>query len=219
VGEVARRFGERGDPARARAAPLLAAATAYSPAMTDLVLDRMAADWRPDVLAGLLDAEFGDPRALDDFVATPARRRRAFGPGLALNIFAGNVPGVGVTALIRCLLVKAAAIGKTARSEPVLPVLFARLLAEHDPPLGDCLAVTYWPGGDQAAEGAALQHADAVVVYGGEATIRAVRARAPARARLIEHGPRISVAVTTREALAAHNAAATAADIARAVAT
>ena len=221
VGAVALRFGVPGDPLRERAEPLVRAATGYSPEMVARVLDGMAADWTPAALERLLESEFGNVATLDGFVAqgeslteaagdagrhASRTRRRAFGPVLALNLFAGNVPGVAVTALIRCLLVKAAVLGKTGRSEPVLPVLFAKALHESDAALGGCVAVTYWPGGSAGIERAAFEEADAVIVYGAGETVRDVRARVPATTRLIEHGPGVSVALVGAAALAARAA-------------
>jgi hypothetical protein len=130
------------------------------------------------------------------------------------------VPGVAVTALLRCLLVKASVFGKTSRDEPVLPVLFARELQRVDPELAECLAVTYWPGGEGAAEAAAFDEADLVVVYGGAEAVAAARARSRSDARLVAHGPRISVALVGADVLARDASAdAAAADAAIAVAT
>lgn len=206
---------------RALALELLPHATRMSPPMVELILDRMAADWRTDALERLLRSELGDPAVLDRFVADPAGGRsvRALGPRLALNVFAGNVPGVAVTALVRCLLVKSAVIGKTAADDPVLPVLFARALSRVDPELGACVGVTYWPGGSAIAEEVAIEKADTIVVYGGDRAVRSVRVRAPGGTRVLEHGPRISLGFVAREALEAHAGATLSRDVALAAAT
>ncbi len=215
VDAVARRFLDPADPVRRLAEDALPAVTGYSPPMARLILDRMAADWSADALERLLHEELGDPAVLDGF----REGRRALGPELAFHIFAGNVPGVAVTSLVRALLVKAASLGKTGSGDPLLPVLFARALAEVDPGLGACVAVTYWPGGSAGIEGVVFERADTVVVYGGEAVVESVRARAHPGARLVEHGPKLSFAIVAREALEATQRDATAADTARAVAT
>src|SRR5690606_22077261 len=161
----------RDDDARRRTAlDALPAVTGYSPPMVRLVLDRMIEDWSEPSLLALLRSEFHDPGGLDGFRPHPAKqsgqRTRAFGPELAFHIFAGNVPGVAVTSIARSLLVKAATLGKTASGEPLLPALFAQTLADVDRRLGECLAVTYWPGGSEALEAAAFEAADTIVVYG-----------------------------------------------------
>ena len=206
---------------RDQALALLPEASRLSAPMVELILDRMAADWRAPALERLVRAELGDPAALDGFVddAVAGRRVRAVGPRLTLNVFAGNVPGVAVTAIVRCLLVKSATLGKTAADDPVLPVLFARALARVDPELASCVAVTYWPGGTGAAEDEALRQVDAVVVYGGAEAVRAVRSRAPGSTRVLEHGPRISFGFIAREALTAPGARALARGVALAAAT
>ncbi len=224
VDAVARRLVRPDDPARTLLERALPAVTGYSPPMVRLVLDRMAADWRREALEHLLRAELGDPAVLDGFAPRPERGRdlhvRALGPELAFHVFAGNVPGVAVTSLVRSLLVKAATLGKSGSGDPLLPAVFARTLAEVAPELGECIAVAYWPGGSAGLEGVVLDAADTVVVYGSGDVVESLRARAPATARLVEHGPRFSFAAIAREALAddaAVEASATAA--AEAVAT
>ena len=221
IGRVADRLLDRDDPIRREAEAVLPLVTGSAPEMVRMVLDRMASDWRADALWSLLRAEFGDPGVLDGFRprSVAAGQAVAVGPILTTHIFSGNVPGVAVTSLIRSLLVKSAALGKTAAGEPVLPALFARALAEEDEGLGSCIAITYWPGGDEALEKLALDAADAVVVYGGQESIAAVRARTPISARFIGYGHRLSFGVLAREALEGEGAAASAAHAALAVST
>ncbi len=202
VGAAAARLADPADPLRQEADRLLPAATGYSPAMATLILDRMAADWGPEPLHRLLRAEVGDAAVLDAFTATGGGGRvRAYGPDLIFHVFAGNVPGVAVTSLIRALLVKAPSLGKLASGEPVLPVLFARALHSMDPELARALAVTYWPGGSGDAEWRLLEAADVVVVYGGPEAVGSFRERIPASHRLIVHGPRFSAGLVEREAM------------------
>ena len=206
---------------RSLALTLLPRVTRMSEPMVALILDRMAGDWRADALERLIAIELGSAAALDGFESQSlaGRAARALGPRLALNVFAGNVPGVAVTAIVRCLLVKAAVIGKTAADDPVLPVLFARALNQVDPALAACVATTYWPGGSGEAEDAAIEEADTIVVYGGGETVRSIRERAGGGTRIIEHGPRMSLGFVAREVLRAETAPALARDIARAAAT
>jgi hypothetical protein len=222
IDAAAARFAEPSDPLRRLAEEALPPITGYSPAMIRLVLDRMAPDWSAGALWSLLRSELGDPALLDTFrplPGAPGSRARAYGPRVAFHIFAGNVPGVAVTSLVRSLLVKAATLGKTASGEPLLAALFARALAELSPALGECLAVTYWPGGEAALEAVALGTADTVVVYGGPDVVQAIRERILPGRRLVEHGPRFSLALVARDALTAAEAPTTAAHLARATAT
>ena len=201
IDAAAERLADPADPLRREAEDLLPRATGYSAAMVRLVLDRMAADWRTDALRRLIDVELGGAAALDGFAGRDEHARTAaIGPRLAFHVFSGNVPGVAVTSLVRALLVKAPSLGKLAGGEPVLPVLFGRAVTSVDPAVGEALAITYWPGGDRAAEDLALDAADAVIVYGGDEAVAAIGGRARAGQRLVLHGPRISVgAVGTGE--------------------
>ncbi|HEX8272990.1 MAG TPA: acyl-CoA reductase [Longimicrobiaceae bacterium] len=210
VDRVAARLQDAGDPLRRTAEAALPRITGYSPPMVKLVLDRMAPEWRADRLRGLLRSELEDPAMLDGFRPRrhAAGKTRAWGPRVATHVFSGNVPGVAVTSLVRSLLVKSAALGKTAIGEPLLAALFARGVAEEDAELGECLAVAYWHGGDQALEAVALGRADGVVVYGGAEAVAAVRAATPAGTRVLAYGPKLSFGVVGREALADDRAAA-----------
>jgi hypothetical protein len=221
VDHVANRFLDPSDPLRRTAESALPAITGYSPAMVDRVLDGMAADWRSQRLIELLHEEFGDPGVLDGLRPRRVARgyERAYGPRLVTHIFSGNVPGVGVTSLIRSLLVKSGTLGKTAAGEPLLPALFARALAEHDAELGRSVAVTYWPGGDFELEQVALAAAEAVIVYGSGEAVSAVRNRAPPESRFLGYGHKLSFGLIGSEVLREDDAGAVAAAAALEVAT
>jgi hypothetical protein len=201
IDAAAARFADPEDELYQQAQTLVTAATGYSAPMTRLVLDRMTPDWRADALEQILRSELETPDVLDRFAEVGDNRRtRAYGPRLGFHVFAGNVPGVAVTSLVRSLLVKAPVLGKLASDQPILPVLFARALASVDPELARAMGVTYWPGGSEDAEWRALQSSDLVVVYGGNDAVASYRARVP-QGQLIVHGPRFSAGLIAREAL------------------
>ena len=204
-----------------RACDLVAAATGYSPAMTRLVIQRIAQDWSEDSLQKLAEAELGNPAVLDGPIKDNHAHRyvSAFGPGLTAHIFSGNVPGVAVTSLIRALIVKSASFGKTARDEPVLPVLFAQALHEVAPELAATIAVSCWPGGSAQPESALYSEADALVVYGGPEAVDAAFQHTRPDCRFVVHGPRISLGLIAPAALDPASLPQTAEQVARAVAT
>ena len=202
LGRVGSRFLEPGDPLRAQALEALPSTTGLSPEMAAAVLDGMAADWTPERLARTVKADFPDPRVLDGFVPGDRRSLRALGPGLCFQLVSGSVPGVGATALLRSLLVKAPTLVKPGRGDVVLPVLLARALREEDPEVGRALAVVYWPGGRQELEDVALQAADVVTAYGGDANVGTLRRRTPVTTRFLAYHHRVSVGVVGREGLA-----------------
>ena len=201
---VARRFADPADPLHGEALALLPAVTGYHTRMIEIILDRMAQDWRAGALHQTCTEELTDVAA--------AR------PGLLFHVFSGNVPGVDVTSLVRALLVGAASFGKSAHGQPVLATLFARALTQADARIGACIGVTWWAGGDVAPEAEAMRAADALVFYGGREAEAAIRERADGL-RVIAHGPRISFGIAGGEALCdADTAHATATRVARATA-
>ncbi len=180
----------------------LPALTGYSRRMIEIGLERMGALWTAPALAAALEAEFGRPEVLDAFQPRPGGgMHRAFGPSLTVHVFSGNVPGVAVSSLIRALCVKSPSFGKTAAGEPYLAVCFARALAERDPELGRCVAVTYWPGGSEDLEAVAFSEAGAVVVYGGDEAVESAARRVEPDTSFIGYPHRVGAALIARGAL------------------
>ena len=218
LGRVGARFLESDDPIRQEALALLPPTSGLSREMAEVVLDGMARDWTEERLRTLLETEFADAGALDGFVTVRGRRAMAVGPALCVQVVAGSVPGVGVGALLRSLLVKAPTLLKPGRGDVVLPVLFARALRADDARLADALAITYWPGGSQDLERAALAEAEFVVGYGSDETVNALRSHASVTTRFVGYHHRVSVGAVGVEALTKAQADRTATDVALAVA-
>ena len=219
LGRAGARFLDPADPIRQAALELLPAAAGLSPAMAREVVDGMARDWTADRLARLVRAQFPDPGVLDGFRPGPGGSRvRAFGHHLVVQLGAGNVAGVSVGGVARALLTRAPVLLKPGLHDAVLPVLYARALAECDPGLADALAVLYWPGGTVAVEAEVLARAGLVVVYGGGDAVEAARARLPPTTPLVAYSHKVGVALVGREALAGARADRSAMDAARAVA-
>ena len=78
--------------------------------------------------------------------------------------------------------------------------------------------MVYWPGGSEALEKVALLGADAVVAYGADQSVAALRSRVPVTTRFVAYHHRFSVAVVGVEALGEPHAEACAASLANAVA-
>jgi hypothetical protein len=218
LGGAGRRFLDPADPLRLEALARLPEACGLSAPMCEAVLNGMAADWTTERFVRLLETELGRTDALERFVDRRGRTSMAVGPSLCVQIVSGSVPGVGVTALARSLLVKGPTLLKPGRGDMVLPELFARALREIDQPLADALGVVYWPGGSEECEDAALVEADVVTVYGSDETVKLVRARLPATTRLLAYHHRVSVGLVGRDALTRSAVARTADDVAFAVA-
>lgn len=196
---------------RRQAEQLLPAVTGYAPEMVRRGLKDYLKTFRRDKLLRFLSQDFDNPLVLDGFQPNRAGgRSRAYGPRLATQIFAGNVPGLPVWNLVCGLLVKSATLGKSASGEPLFPVLFALSLAEEDPELAACLAILHWPGGDEDIEQTAFNRSEAVTATGGRKAIESVAGRLPSGMPFVPYGHKMSFAVIGREALALNRYAETA---------
>lgn len=196
VDDVARRLLDPDEAERCHVLRSLHAISGFSDAMAGHVLDHVAQDWRAPALEQLLRDELGGHDAMESFARTPdGRRVRAVAPPLGLHVLSGNVPGIGVTSIVRALLVRSAVLAKSAAGEPALTPAFARMLAQADPEVGACVAVTYWRGGNTSLEDAVLDRVGLVVHYGAERAINALRERARPGVRFVEHGPHVSFAL------------------------
>jgi hypothetical protein len=218
LGGVGARLLDPHDALRIEALEYLPADSGLSPEMASVVLDGMARDWTEHRLRSLLGAEFRDIAYLDGFVEHTGLTSMAVGPSLCFQVVAGSMSGVGVSAMIRSLLLKSPTLLKPGRGDCVLPVLFASALHEVDPEVAAALAVVYWPGGRETLENVALRRADAIAVYGDDQTVAELRNRAPVTTRFLAYHHRVSVGVVGVAALEEPLAAASAASVANAVA-
>ncbi len=202
---------DRDDPWRQKAERLLPLVTGYDAEMVRLGLTGCLKTFRQPELRKFLAEDFANPQILDDFQPIPKGGfAKAFGPDLLLHIWAGNVPGLALWSLIAGLLVKAGTVGKLPSAEPLLAGWFAKILAEIDPALADCMAVVWWKGGDAGQERRWLEQADVVVAYGGNRALAAIRERVPITTRYLPHGHKISFGMIAAAALDARKAPAVA---------
>ncbi len=206
LGAVGRRFLDRTDPLRSAALDRLPGETGLSVPQCADVLARMAADWTAPRLEALVRAEFDDPDVLDRWVVDlrgpEPRHLRAFpiGPGVGVHVCAGTVPGVGVTSIVRGLLVGSPVLAKPGAGDRVLPSLFVDALREPRSDgaaeIAEACGVAYWRGGvDAEVERVALAGAGYLVAYGGDETVRRLASLRGPGIPLVDYGHRISVAV------------------------
>jgi len=206
---VCRRWLDRSDPIRQEAEDRIATGTGLAPAMLADGLSQMIR--RMQGLPALLDADLGSRYALDRFIARPGGiRSMAFGPGLLVCVFSGNVPGIPAFDMALGLALKSACLVRPAAEEPDFAPLFARSVAEVDPDLGACLHVARWAHDDAAP----YQRAGAVLAYGSDGSIAAIRRLVPGGVRFIGHGHRLSFACVAAEAATAETASRLALDVA-----
>jgi hypothetical protein len=108
---------------------------------------------------------------------------------------------VPVWPLLSALLLKSALLAKTSAQEPVLAPMLARAIAEEDQDLGECLAVVWWKGGTSELERAALASAPAVLAFGGESAIASIARQLRPDAKVVLHGPKVSLGYVGKGAL------------------
>ncbi len=206
---VTARWLDPADPIRREAEERLAEGTGLAPAMLRRGIGEMIDRVRG--VGALLDADLGSRYALDRFVErAPGVLSRAFGPGLLVCVFSGNVPGIPAFDMACALALKSACLARPAAEEPVFAELFARSVAEVDERLGRCLAVARW-GYDEAEP---YRRAGAVLAYGSDQSIAAIRRLVPLGVRFLGHGHKISLAVVAQEAATAETAERLALDVA-----
>jgi hypothetical protein len=162
------------------------------------------------LLTTLVERNFGDPRALDEWVPQQdhtGRRSfvRAFAPRL-VHVLPGNSPGVAVKSIAQGALVKAVNLFKMASSDPFTTVAILRTMAELEPdhPVVRSMSAVYWRGGDAAVERALYrpQYFDKIVAWGGgEAIDNVVQYLGPGL-QLVSFDPKTSISMVGREAFA-----------------
>lgn len=175
-------------PQRRLAEATLPSVTGFSASMIRYGLPRILAPLQIDSMRELLTQEL-----------RPTPRRTAVAPALLVHVLAGNIPGLGAVAANLSLAIGSPTILKTAAGDPLSTALWAQTIAEADPELGECLAVTYWPGGDVDTEAVVFDRADMVVASGSNESIAAIATRV--RSRFRGHGHRVSFAAVGTDCL------------------
>jgi hypothetical protein len=207
---AASRWSVAGDPERRDAERALSLHYGVPSEAIARVLDAGFGAWTRDALLDRVTVELGDSRALDGFVPMGGTFRAAVGPRLAVALASRGVPTTPVGDLIDLLSVKAPVWLKPAAGADDLAARFAATVRAIDLGVGAGVEVGGWARGS-AAGAVALAAADLVVATGRAETLAGLGRQVGESTRLVLHGPRLSAAILTREALAADPAACVAA--------
>ena len=202
LGRVSARWLDPADPIRREALASLPGTTGLAPATLAAGFDRSFRAWGGPALLALVEAELGGPEPFDGWRPRLGASTRPVGPALTLIVGAGNLPVPLALDVMGALLLRSPVLIKPPSEDPVFAGLLARSIAEVDADLGAAVAIARWPGGSQRHEDAALSLADAVVATGEDASVLALRQRAPLTTRFVARGARLSVGLIAREALA-----------------
>ena len=135
--------------------------------------------------------------ALDIF--EQARHLKA-GEAPALVILASNIPGLAVQSLLPALALRRPLLIKTASAEPLFTPVFLDALATRVPVLRSAYAALSWAGGTRAIEAPLIEAAGRVIAYGDADTLADLQNRAGSK--LVEFGPKISLGLIGRQAIA-----------------
>jgi hypothetical protein len=192
--------------------------TGFSKATLQKGLDQFFGQFTPAAFQALLAEELGDASSVtgDEWRVTggavssrhlPLVTRHLWrGPELLAHVAAGNIPNPALMSIALGLLVQSAQFVKCARGSAFLPRLFAHSLYEADAKLGACLEIAEWRGGSVELETALFGEADCVTATGSDETLAAIRARLPARTRVLGYGHRVSFGYVAGEVLSGFDA-------------
>lgn len=200
VAGAAQRWSDPNFPARVRAARAIGERTGYSEPVIDYALDRLFGPMTAAAIAGAITSELGSLDVLDGFVNEQGARRTARGLDRIVIVSSRTTLGVAIVPAIFALCAKSSIIVKD-RSDALAGSFFATLIAERAEFEGAASA-RVWDGGHDEPETSLLARADAVVAFGSDQTLAAIRARLCAGARFIGYGDRLSAGYIAREALA-----------------
>ncbi|MGC5256495.1 acyl-CoA reductase [Gordonia sp. DT218] len=160
------------------------------------------------VLRAVVEQNFPDPRALDEWVPKQdftGRRSfvRAFAPRL-IHVLPGNSPGVAVKSIAQGAMVKAVNLFKMSSSDPFTTVAILRTMAEIDPDhaVVKSMSAIYWRGGDDAVEAVLYrpQYFDKIVAWGGGDAIDNVIKYLGPGFQLVSFDPKTSISMVGKEA-------------------
>jgi phenylacetate-CoA ligase len=192
-------------PRRARLLEVLPGELGLSRAMVALGLDRFPNLLDPRVLVKKVQTELmGVPRTTGyAFDPDTGTAKRWVPLGVLLHVLAGNGFLGGVSSLLEGLLTGNVSLLKVSseRSSFLFEVLESLRSHDADGVVAGGVAALEFPSSQTEIIEAFKQHVDGVVVWGGEAAVRAYRADVPARTRLIVFGPKLSLGVVTKAGL------------------
>jgi phenylacetate-CoA ligase len=203
---VGRRLADADDPVRNEIMAVMPRQISFSPEMIAAGLEAICEILRYDNLLKRLAIDLDDTCYMDEFTWHDRFRGfvRAMPQGVVSHVSAGNVFVSAVDTLVQGILTKNVNILKMSSFDPVFPLLFAKLLKQCDPEavIYPYLALVPFKGGNVEVEQIIKEQSDVVIVYGGKEVVELYRQGRGLHTREVEFGPKYSLAVLDREALA-----------------
>lgn len=201
IADAARRWCDADFPPRVRVTSAIEKRTGYATPVVEYALDRLFGGITADALRAAILDELGSFEVLDRFVATGGRPPRwARGVDHAVIVASDTTIGVAIPPLCYALCAKCAVYVKD-RSD-ALAAAFVETLGQECPELARAVRVDQWTGGvDSAFERYVFRQAATVVAFGGDESLRAIRAKCGIDTTFVPFGHRNSAAFVTRNDL------------------
>lgn len=200
IADAAKRWCNADFPTRVRATRAVRTRTGYTEPVIDFAFDTLFGSIDAGALESTIASELGSLAALESFITRAARPEVTYRARSPIAIVSSDTTiGVAIPALLFAVCAQGR-IRVKDRSDGLVRA-FLETLEEELPGLSQSIEITAWNGEDDGAAGDALADAGAVVAFGRDATLRAIRARIPADASFVGYGHRTSIAYVARESL------------------
>jgi len=198
IADAAARWHDADFPPRVRATRAIMERLSYTEPVVDYALDALFGSVTAQALEATIVSELGALEALDGFVAR-AGRPAVFARGVAkvAVISSDTTIGVALAPAIFALCAKADVTLKD-RSDQLMGA-FAQTLVQEEPSFATALHAHPWTTTREVLDGVA--DADAVVAFGKDDALLAIRAACKPEARFIPFGHRTSAGYVPRTAL------------------
>ncbi|MCL1874589.1 MAG: acyl-CoA reductase [Clostridiales bacterium] len=176
-----------------------------SPSLAEMYIGQIRQMFGAEAIRERMRIELGDnfdkPRELT-YSHSKATALQSIAPlGVLFHITAGNVDGLPFISLLDGLLTGNINIVKLPQEEGGITIALLEELFEIEPVLKEYVYVFDYSSKDIYAMKRLAQVADAVIVWGGDEAVGAVRKMAEPNTKIIEWGHKISFAYVTREGI------------------
>jgi hypothetical protein len=200
VADAAARWADADFPPRVRATAAVVERTGYSEPVVEYALDRLFGSLTARTLRAAIAGELGSLDSLDGFVTRDGRPDVFFrGLDEVTIVSSQTTIGVAIPPLAYALCAKSNVVVKD-RSDHLV-ASFAASLAQERAQIAGALRVEAWETHDDLGALQRISASDAVLAFGSNQALRAIRAHVRPDARFIPFGNRTSAGYVGRETL------------------
>jgi len=174
-----------------------------SPVLAEMYMSQIREMLNGDSIRKRLKIELGDdfdkPKELRYLHSKAVAIQKVTPLGVLFHITAGNVDGLPFASVLDGLLTGNINIVKLPKQEGGITVSLLQELFKIEPSLSEYVYIFDYSSKDIHAMRKLITVADAVVVWGGDEAVSAIRKLVPPNTRIIEWGHKISFAYATNE--------------------